>query len=76
MERTTYARPHNNKEFLVASIKEVMTNMDPEVVARACSRLRSSFEAVVASWGNFIDQAVSLYISLFLYQISRKYFEN
>ena len=76
MERTTNARPHNNKESLVASMKEVMTKMDPEVVDRACGRFQSRFEAVVAARVNFFEQAVSLYISLVIYQISRKYFEN
>ena len=55
MERTTNARPHNNKESLVASIKEVMTNLDPEVVARACGRFRSMVKAMVAAKGDFIE---------------------
>ena len=47
--------PHINKESLVASIKEVMTNLDPEVIARACSCFRSRVEVVVAAKSDFIE---------------------
>ena len=55
VERSTNARPHNTKESLVASIKEVMSSMDTEVFARACSRFRSRVEAVVAAKGDYIE---------------------
>ena len=55
VERTTNARPHNNKESLVASIKELISDMDPELVARGCSCIRSRVEAVVAAKGDFIE---------------------
>ena len=46
--------PHINKESLVASINEVMTNLDPKVIAGACSCFRSRVEVVVAAKSNFI----------------------
>ena len=55
VERTTNARPYNNKESLVAAIKEVMTHLDPILVTRACSRFRARIEAVVTAKGGFIE---------------------
>ena len=54
MERTTNARSHNNKESLVAAIKDVVTHLDPAIITKACSRFRARIEAVMTAKRGFI----------------------
>ena len=54
MERTTNARFHNNKESLVAAIKDVLTHLDPAIITRTCSRFRARIKAVLAAKEGFI----------------------
>jgi flagellar biosynthesis regulator FlbT len=49
------AAPHNKTEDLLKKIKEVMGSLDKDTVAKACSRIRSRIEGVVAADGDFIE---------------------
>jgi hypothetical protein len=53
-ERDTNRSPHNTKESLITSIKEVFNNFPREDLKLACSRFRSRLEEVVAAEGDFI----------------------
>ena len=53
-ERDTNRSPHNTKESLITSIKEVFNNFPREDLKLACSRFRSRLEEVVAAKGDFI----------------------
>jgi hypothetical protein len=52
--RDTNSSPHNTKESLIASIKEVFSNFTSEDLKLACSRFRLRLEEVVAAEGDFI----------------------
>ena len=54
-ERDTNRSPHNTKESLITSIREVFANFSREDLKRACSRFRSRLEEVVAAEGDFIQ---------------------
>ena len=55
IERHTNKSSHNTKDSLITAINHEMTHMDPNMVARACSRFRARVEAVVAAKGDFIE---------------------
>ena len=55
VERRSNKHPHNTKESLKSSIREVMCNMDREVVACACNRFRVRVEKVIEAEGGFIE---------------------
>jgi hypothetical protein len=54
-EKEVNKAPHNTIASLVATIKQVMGNLDRDTVAKACRRFRSRIEAVVAANGDFIE---------------------
>ena len=53
-ERDTNRSPHNTKDSLIRSIKEVFTNFPREDLVHACSRVRSRLEEVIDASGDFI----------------------
>ena len=53
-ERDTNRSPHNTKDSLIRSIKDVFTNFHREDVVHACSRVRSRLEEIIAANGDFI----------------------
>ncbi len=53
-ERDVNRSSHNTKQSLITSIMEVFANMSREAFVKACSRLRSRLEEVVAAKGDFI----------------------
>ena len=55
VEREVNNYPHNTLASLKVKISEVMTNIDREVVTRACKKFRPRIEAVVEASGGFIE---------------------
>ncbi len=53
-ERGTNRSPHNIKESLIASVKEVFSNFPREDLKKACIWFRSRLEEVVNDEGDFI----------------------
>jgi hypothetical protein len=53
-ERDVNRSPHNTKQSLINSIKEVFSLIPREDIKRACSRFRSRLEKDVAAEGDFI----------------------
>lgn len=54
-EREVNKAPHNTLDSVKNKIKEVMGNLERDLVAKACSRFRSRIEAVVEAEGDFIE---------------------
>lgn len=46
---------HNTKDSLKAAISHSMANVSKDHVTRACSRLRSRIESLIAADGRFIE---------------------
>ena len=57
---------------VVATIKEVTTNLDPVIMTRACCRFRHRIMEDVAAKGNFIE-FYCIHINNVSYKISIKY---
>jgi hypothetical protein len=53
-EQDTYRSPHNAKESLIASIKEVFSNFAREDLKKACSWFRWRLEERFTAEGDFI----------------------
>ena len=55
LESEVNSRPYNNKEALKAAIRDAMTNVDRNTIAKACSSFQSRLEKVVAADGGLIE---------------------
>jgi AraC-like DNA-binding protein len=54
-ERDVNRRPHNTIASVKSKIAQIMGEMDPDAVRRACSKFRARIEAVIKNAGDFFE---------------------